>query len=325
MRYIDYKDGGPELLTIATKPTPEPKPDELLIRVQAAGVNRPDIVQRKGLYPPPPGASPILGLEVAGEVEAIGANVTIYKKGDRVCALTNGGGYAEFVVAPATQCLPWPIGYDAIRAAALPENMFTVWSNLFMRPTVRAGETLLVHGGSSGIGLTALHLAHALGIKTFTTAGNAEKCAACERAGAIAINYKTEDFEKRIAELTDNKGVDAILDMVGAAYLPRNLNCLAHDGRLVQIAVQTGSKAELNLSQMMTRRLILTGSTLRPRSATEKAAIAQSLLEHVWPILAQGQAAPTIHEVFPFEEVAQAHALMESSQHIGKIILRLAA
>ena len=323
MRYIETINGE---LRLSEMQVPEPKVDELLIRVMAAGINRPDIAQRKGVYPPPPGASPVLGLEVAGEVVAMGAEVTCYRKGDRVCALTNGGGYAEYCTAPAAQCLPWPQGFDAVRAAALPENYFTVWSNLFFNHRLAKDETLLVHGGSSGIGITAIQLAHALGHVVYTTAGSAEKCAACVQAGAsAAINYREEDFERRVLDLTGGRGVDVILDMVGAAYLQRNLNCLAMDGRLVEIAVMQGAKADgVNLAQIMTRRLTLTGSTLRPRNAEQKSAIAASLYEHVWPLLSSGRAGPLINKVFPLAEAAAAHALMESSLHIGKIILQVA-
>jgi len=327
MQYVDATNadeaGG---LRLNTAPLPEPKADEVLIRVMAAGVNRPDILQRKGLYPPPKDASPILGLEVAGEVLGVGHLVQDYKKGDRVCALANGGGYAEYCTVPASQCLPWPKGYDALQAGALPENYFTVWANLFQNQRLAKGESLLVHGGSSGIGITAIQLAHELGNMVYATAGSAEKCAACVKSGAdAAINYREEDFEARITELTGGKGVDVVFDMVGAPYMQKNLNCLKPDGRLVQIAVMLGSKVEsFNLAQVMMKRLVITGSTLRPRTTVQKADIAKSLRERLWPVLDVGCCAPMIHAVFPLSEVAAAHMLMESSQHIGKIMLKVA-
>ncbi len=318
--------GGPEVMHAASGPVPAPKADEVLIRVQAAGVNRPDVAQRQGLYPPPPNASPLLGLEVAGEGVAAGAEVRGSRIGDRVCALTNGGAYAEYCVAPEAQCLPWPEGYDAIRAAALPENFFTVWANVFGHGRLARGESLLVHGGTSGIGVTAIQLARAFGATVYATAGSDEKVAACARLGAAAaINYRTEDFYEAIKRLTDGRGVDVVLDMVGAPYVARNLRCLAMDGRLVQIAFLQGSKVEnFDLMPVMTRRLTITGSTMRPRTTAQKGAIAAALREHVWPLLAQGRCAPLIHAVFPLAEVGAAHALMESSAHVGKIMLRVA-
>ncbi len=318
--------GGPEVMRTATGPVPAPKPDEVLIRVLAAGVNRPDVAQRQGLYPPPPNASPILGLEVAGEVAAAGAEVHGLRVGDRVCALTNGGGYAEYCAAPEAQCLPWPAAYDAPRAAALPENFFTVWANVFGHGRLVPGESLLVHGGTSGIGVTAIQLAAAFGATVYATAGSDDKVAACARLGAAAaINYRAEDFYEAIKRLTDGRGVDVVLDMVGAPYFPRNLRCLAMDGRLVQIAFLQGSKVEnFDLMPVMTRRLTITGSTMRPRTTAQKGAIATALRERVWPLLAQGRCAPVIHATFPLAEVAAAHALMESSTHIGKIMLRVA-
>jgi NADPH2:quinone reductase len=318
--------GGPEVLRLTTGPTPTPKPDEVLIRVQAAGVNRPDIAQRSGSYPPPPGASPLLGLEVAGEVVAAGNAVTTYRIGDRVCALTNGGGYAEYCVAPAPQCLPWPSSYDAVRAAALPETYFTVWANLFQAGRLAAGETTLIHGGTSGIGVTAIQLAKEFGATAYATAGTDEKCAACTRLGAAtAINYRTQDFVEEIARLTDKRGVDVVLDMVGAPYLQRDLRTLAMDGRLVLIAFLQGSKAEnFDFVTVMTKRLTITGSTMRPRSTAQKGAIAAALREKVWPVLDAGRCAPVIHARFPLAEAAAAHQLMESSTHIGKIMLRVA-
>ncbi|HVB67231.1 MAG TPA: NAD(P)H-quinone oxidoreductase [Acetobacteraceae bacterium] len=317
--------GGPEVLRPATGPVPTPKPDEVLIRVRAAGVNRPDVQQRMGAYPPPPGASPIIGLEVAGQVVAIGADVSTLAVGDRVCALTNGGGYAEYCVAPAAQCLPWPKDYDAIQAGALPETYFTVWANVFGHGRLIAGESLLVHGGTSGIGVTAIQLGAAFGATVYATAGSAEKCAACVRLGAAAaIDYKTQDFVEETKRLTSGHGVDVLLDMVGGAYFTRNLRCLAMDGRLVLIAFLGGSKPDgVDLTPIMTRRLTVTGSTMRPRSPAQKGAIAAALREKVWPILNAGRAGPVIHTIFPLAEAARAHALMESSAHIGKIMLRV--
>lgn len=319
--------GGPEVLKPATGPLPVPKPDEVLIRVQAAGVNRPDVAQRAGSYPPPPGASPIIGLEVAGEVAAVGASVAGWTPGDKVCALTNGGGYAEYCVVPAPQCLPWPRGYDALRAAALAETYFTVWANLFQAGRLRPSETALVHGGSSGIGVTAIQLAREFGATPYATAGSDEKCAACRRLGAAtAINYRTQDFAEEIRRLTDGRGVDVVLDMVGAPYMTRNVRCLAMHGRLVLIAFLQGSKVDgFDFMPVMRKRLVITGSTMRPRSTAEKGAIAAELRDKVWPVLDQGRCAPVIHASFPLTEAADAHRLMESSAHIGKIVLRVAA
>ena len=318
--------GGPEVMRLATGPVPAPKPDEVLIRVQAAGVNRPDVAQRQGAYPPPPNASPILGLEAAGEVVAVGAAVRTLKPGDRVCALTNGGAYAEYCVAPEAQCLPWPDGYDAPRAAALPENYFTVWANVFMHGRLARGESLLVHGGSSGIGVTAIQLADAFGATVYATAGSDEKAAACRKFGAAAaINYRTEDFLDATKRLTDGRGVDVVLDMVGAPYFHRNLRCLAMDGRLVQIAFLQGSKVEnFDLMPVMTRRLTITGSTMRPRTTAQKGEIADALRANVWPVLSHGRCGPSIFATFPLAEVSAAHALLESSAHVGKIMLRVA-
>ena len=326
MRYIAHEAGGPELMHIATGPVPVAKPGEVLIRVEAAGVNRPDVAQRQGAYPPPPGASPLLGLEIAGEVVALGEGVEGFAVGDKVCALANGGGYAEYCTAPATQCLPWPTGYDAIRAAALPENQFTVWANLFGHGRLQPGERALVHGGTSGIGLTAIQLAHEFGSRVYTTAGSREKCDACLKFGAdAAINYKEADFAASIKEFTGGKGVDVVLDMVGGSYAAQNLRCLAMDGRLVIIAFLGGSKADgLDLTPIMTRRLTVTGSTMRPRTAAQKAAIADDLREKVWPVLDQGRCGPVINAVFPLEKAEDAHRLMESSAHIGKIMLSVA-
>jgi NADPH2:quinone reductase len=312
-------------MRLAETALPTPKPDEVLIRVLVAGVNRPDIQQRKGLYPPPPGASPILGLEAAGEIAAVGSAVTLYKTGDFVTALCNGGAYAAYVTAPATQCLPWPENFTATQAAALPETYFTVWANVFGIGRLGAGDSLLVHGGTSGIGITAIQLAIADGAKVFATAGSAEKCAVIERLGATAINYKQQDFAVEIAKATEKRGVDVILDMVGAAYTTRNVKSLARGGRLVQIAFLQGAIVEnFDLTPVMVKRLTITGSTMRPRTTPEKAAIAALLREKIWPQLEAGLYAPIIHEVFALEDVAKAHTLMESSAHIGKIMLQIA-
>jgi len=326
MRYIAATAaGGPEVLQVRVTAVPAPQPDEVLIRVQAAGVNRPDVAQRKGVYPPPPGASPIIGLEVAGEVVAVGAEVTGCAVGDRVCALANGGGYAEYCAAPATQCLPWPKGYDAIRAAALPETYFTVWANLFQHGRLARGEVALVHGGTSGIGVTAIKLAREFEARIYATAGSDEKCAACVSLGAdAAINYRTSDFGERIPELTDGRGVDVVLDIVGAPYFARNLKILALDGRLVQVSVPLGSIVErLDLADVMRRRLTITGSTMRPRTTAQKGAIAAELRARVWPLLDAGRAGPVIHAVYPFEQAAEAHRVMESSVHVGKLMLEV--
>jgi NADPH2:quinone reductase len=318
--------GGPEALRLTTGAAPIPKPDEVLIRVLAAGVNRPDVAQRSGSYPPPPGASPLLGLEVAGEVASLGAGVTTLRLGDRVCALTNGGGYAEYCVAPGPQCLPWPSGYDAVHAAALPETYFTVWANLFQGGRLAAGECALIHGGSSGIGVTAIQLAREFGATVYVTAGSDDKCAACIELGATAaINYRTQDFVEEIVRLTGKRGVDVVLDMVGAPYLQRDLRVLAMDGRLVLIAFLEGSKVEkFDFVTVMTKRLTITGSTMRPRTTAQKGAIAAALREKVWPVLDAGRCGPVIYATFPLAEAAAAHALMESSAHVGKIMLRVA-
>jgi NADPH2:quinone reductase len=317
--------GGPEVLAPMRGPVPSPRADEVLIRVAAVGVNRPDVAQRSGSYPPPPGASPVLGLECAGEVVAIGAGVTRFRLGDRVCALTNGGAYAEYCVAPEAQALPWPKGYDALRAAALPETYFTVWANLFGHGRLAAGETVLVHGGTSGIGVTAIQLAKAFGATVYATAGSAAKCEACLRFGAdAAIDYKAQDFAEEVKRLTGGKGVDVVLDMVGAAYLARNLRCLKLDGRLVIIAFLQGHVAEnVDLRPVMLKRLTVTGSTMRPRTTAEKGAIAAALEAKVWPLLEAGKAGPHIHATFPLAEAAAAHRLMESSAHVGKIMLTI--
>ena len=325
MSFIEVaQPGGPEALRLAQGPVPQPGPGEVLVRVAAAGVNRPDIQQRKGLYPPPPGASPHLGLEVAGEVVAAGTGVDS-ALGERVCGLANGGGYAEYCIVPAAQCLPWPAGFDATQAAALPETFFTVWANLFELGGLRPGQSALVHGGTSGIGTTAIQLAKAFGARVYATAGSAGKCEACVRLGAdAAINYKEADFADSIKQFTNGAGVNVVLDMVGGPYLQRNLRCLAMDGRLVLIAFLGGNKVEqLDLTTIMTRRLVVTGSTMRPRTAAQKGEIAQALYGQVWPKLEDGSVVPVIHARFPLAQAAEAHRLMESSEHVGKIMLEL--
>jgi putative PIG3 family NAD(P)H quinone oxidoreductase len=314
--------GGPDVLVRAERPRPAPTPGDVLIKVAAAGVNRPDVMQRQGKYPPPPGASDIPGLEVAGTIDEIGSAVRECRIGDRVCALVWGGGYAEYCVAPALQCLPIPRGMDFTHAAAIPETFFTVWTNVFERGRLRPGEVLLVHGGSSGIGTTAIQLARAFGSRVFATAGSAEKCAACERLGAErAINYRDTDFVAAVRDATGGRGVDVILDMVGGDYLTRNIELLALDGRLVQIGTLGGPKAQINLVPVLHSRLTITGSTLRPRSVAEKGAIAQALLERVWPLLESGAVAPVIHATFPLRAAAEAHRVMEADTHIGKLVL----
>ena len=325
MRAIEISaPGGPEVMHIGTTSLPLLKPDDVLIRVQAAGVNRPDVAQRIGAYPPPPGASPILGLEAAGTIAAIGENVTTHKPGDEVTALCNGGAYAEYVAVPATQCLPWPKGFSAVQAAALPETYFTVWANVYNIGRLQPGESLLVHGGTSGIGITAIQTAIAHGAKVYATAGSAEKCDVIRNLGATAINYKTTDFAEEIKTLTAKAGVNVVLDMIGGPYTTRNIACLAPRGRLVQIAFMGGSTVEkYDITPIMVKRLTLTGSTMRPRTTAEKAAIASLLLTKIWPQLEAGLYAPIIHGVFPLEDAPAAHALMESSAHIGKIMLKI--
>ncbi len=314
--------GGPEVLRITDFPVPEPGDGEVLIKVMAAGVNRPDVMQRLGLYPPPPGAPDIPGLEVAGTVAALGPNASGVQEGDAVCALVIGGGYAEYCVAPASLCLAVPEALSTVQAAAIPETFFTVWTNVFDRGRLTSGESLLVHGGSSGIGTTAIQLAKAFGSTVYVTAGSEEKCQACLELGAdAAINYRDEDFVERISELTNERGVDVILDMIGGDYLPRNLKSLTVEGRIVQIALQGGPKVEMNLLPIMLKRLTLTGSTLRPRTVAQKAMIAHSLREKVWPLVESGKVRPIIHATFPLAQASEAHRMMESSQHIGKIVL----
>jgi NADPH2:quinone reductase len=327
MRAIEItKPGGPDVLRPATRPTPQPGDGEVLIQVSAAGVNRPDIMQRQGMYPPPPGAPDTPGLEVAGRVAQLGKGVSRWKVGDRVCALVAGGGYAEYVTAPSEQCLPVPGDLSMVEAASLPETFFTVWANVFERARLSAGETLLVQGGSSGIGVTAIQLAHAFGNRVYATAGSDEKCRACEQLGAErAINYKTEDFVAVVKDLTDGRGVDVILDMVAGDYVPRELECLADDGRLAIIAFLGGTKAELNLIDILRRRLTISGSTLRPRPISFKAELARALEEKVWPLIAAGKIKPVIHSRFSLDKACDAHALMESSAHVGKLMLEVSS
>ena len=317
--------GGPEVLAPVEREVPEPAPGEVLVAVEAAGVNRPDVMQRQGLYPPPPGASDIPGLEIAGTVVGLGDGVDTPAIGSRVCALVTGGGYAEYCTAAAPLCLPMPAGLDAAAAAALPETFFTVWTNVFDRARLSEGESLLVHGGSSGIGTTAIQLARAFGATVYVTAGSKAKCDACLALGAdAAISYREDDFVERIGALTGGRGVDVVLDMIAGDYLARNLKCLATEGRLVIIAVQHGPKVEqLNVLPIMLRRLTVTGSTLRPRSVEQKAPIARALHAKVWPLLAAGTVGPIVHARFPLADAAGAHRLMESSEHVGKIVLEV--
>ena len=325
MQFIDHgKGGAADVMAIAEAPLPQPQAGEVLIEVHYAGVNRPDVAQRAGSYPPPPGASPILGLEVAGRVHAVAADVTQWKVGDAVCALTPGGGYAQYCAAPAAHCLPIPKGLTLLQAAALPENFYTVWTNVFDRGGLKAGETFLVHGGSSGIGLCAIQLAKSFGATVYTTVGSQEKAQFCRDIGAdAAINYREQDFVTEIAQLTGKKGVDLILDMVGGPYIEKNLKSLALEGRLVQIAFLQGSKVALDLMPIMIKRLSYSGSTLRPRTVAQKAAIAQDLLRQVWPLLESGKVKPVIHATFALKDAKRAHELMESSKHIGKIMLEV--
>lgn len=316
--------GGPEVLKLQTMERPQPGPGEVLIKVHAAGVNRPDVMQRMGLYPPPPGASALPGLEVAGEIYAKGSDCPKWTVGDRVVALTPGGGYAEYVTAPHQQVLPWPETLSPAQAAGVPETFFTVWSNLFQRAYAADGDSLLVHGGSSGIGSTTILLGKAFGLTVYTTAGSDEKCSFAKSLGAdAAINYKDEKFEDCIKDLTGGKGVDVVLDMIGGDYLMRNVSCMKENGRHVTIAFQRGPKTDINLAPILIKRLTLTGSTLRPRSIAFKGAVAAELLEHVWPLLGDGSVAPVVDSVFPIEQVAEAHRLIDSSKHMGKIILQM--
>ena len=321
MRAIEISQpGGPEVLRLVDRPTPRPGPGEVLIRVEAAGVNRPDIMQRQGKYPPPPGASDIPGLEVAGVI-ADDSQIGV-AGGTRVCALVAGGGYAEYCVAPAVQCLPIPVGLDAVHAAAIPETFFTVWTNVFQRGRLVGGERILVHGGTSGIGTTAIQLARAFGAIVYATAGSDEKCRACEELGAtLAINYRVQDFVEAVRDATSGRGVDVVLDIVGGDYLQRNIDCLTLHGRLLQVGLIGGAKAQINLNPILHRRLTLTGSTLRPRSAEEKGALARELEAHVWPLLEAGTVRPVVSKTFPLEEAAEAHRLLEAGQVIGKLVL----
>jgi NADPH2:quinone reductase len=319
---IEGKGGGPEVLQPENRPVPRPGQGELLVRVAAAGVNRPDVLQRQGNYPPPPGASDIPGLEIAGEVVESGPGATRYKPGDRVTALVTGGGYAEYCLADERAALPWPEGFDAVQAASLPETFFTVWQNVFVRGALKEGERFLVHGGTSGIGVTAIQLAKAFGATVYATAGSAEKCAACVRLGADrAINYREEDYVAVLKAETGGKGVNLILDMVGGDYVERNILVVSEDGRIHQIAFQTGSKVTVDLMRLMLKRVTLSGSTLRPRTMEVKGRLARGLEELVWPLLAKGQVKPVIDSTFPLAEASEAHRRMEKNAHIGKIIL----
>ncbi len=323
MRAVEIvKPGGPEVLKAVERALPTPKANEILVKVAAAGVNRPDVLQRTGNYAVPPDASDLPGLEIAGEVVACGATVKRWKVGDKICALAHGGGYAEYCVVPEVQALPVPKGLSMAEAASLPETFFTVWSNVYDRAGLQPGEMLLVHGGSSGIGVTAIQLASAMGNRVIATAGSDEKCAACVQLGAVkAINYRTQDFEAEVKAATGGKGVDVILDMVGGDYVPKELKCLADEGRLVFIAFLRGPKTELDINEVMRRRLKLTGSTLRPRPIEFKGKIAASLREKVWPLIEAGKIKPVIYKTFKLEQAADAHRLMESSKHIGKLVL----
>lgn len=325
MRAIEIeKPGGPEVLRPAERAKPEPKPHEILVKVAAAGVNRPDVLQRMGLYPVPPDASDLPGLEIAGEVVACGASVTLWRPGDPVCALTHGGGYAEYCVTPEVQALPVPKGLSMAQAASLPETFFTVWSNVYDRGRLAEGESLLVQGGTSGIGVTAIQMAKATGNRVFATAGSDEKCAACVKLGAqAAYNYKTQDFTAGVKAATGGKGVDVILDMAAGDFVPKELKALADDGRLVFIAFLRGPKTELDVNEVMRRRLTLTGSTLRPRPVAFKGAIAAQLRSRIWPLIEDGKIKPVIYKTFKLEEAAEAHRLMESNAHIGKLVLTL--
>jgi NADPH2:quinone reductase len=323
MRAVEIRrPGGPEVLQPAERPVPAPKAHEILIKVAAAGVNRPDVLQRSGNYPVPPDASDLPGLEVAGEVAATGNAVSMWKVGDEVCALVHGGGYAEYCIAPQVQALPVPKGLSLVEAASLPETFFTVWGNVYDRGRLAPGESLLVQGGTSGIGVAAIQMAKATGNRVFATAGSDEKCAACVRLGAEkAINYRTQDFAAELKAATGGKGVDVILDMVGGDYVPKELKCLADDGRLVFIAFLRGPRTELDINEVMRRRLTVTGSTLRPRPVEFKGYLARNLREKIWPLIEAGRIKPEIYKTFPLEQAADAHRLMESSQHIGKLVL----
>jgi putative PIG3 family NAD(P)H quinone oxidoreductase len=324
MRFVEVSQpGAAELMRVAEGPSPAPGEGEVLIRVAAAGVNRPDLLQRQGKYPPPPGASPVMGLEVAGTIESVGAGAG-WKAGDRVCALVPGGGYAEYCAAPGMQCLPIPKGLSMEEAAGIPETFFTVWANVFQIGGLKQGERILIHGGASGIGTTAIQLAREFGATVFVTAGTDEKCEACRRLGAAAaINYLKQDFAQEVRALTAH-GVDMVLDMVGGPYAARNIECLAMRGRLVQIAVQQGAEATVNLAKIMQKRLTVTGSTMRPRTVADKGQIASELKERIWPLLEAGRVKTIVDRVFPLGEVVEAHRYLEAGQHVGKVILKVA-
>jgi NADPH2:quinone reductase len=323
MRAVEItKPGGPEVLKVAERPVPQPKPHEVLVKVAAAGVNRPDVLQRMGLYAVPPDASDLPGLEIAGTVAAVGANAKMWKVGDQVCALVHGGGYAEYCVVPEVQALPVPKGLSLTEAGSLPETFFTVYSNVFDRGGLKAGESFLVQGGSSGIGVTAIQMASAMGARVFTTAGTDEKCAACVKLGAEkAFNYKTGDWAEELKAATGGKGVNVILDMAGGDFVPKELKSLADEGRLVMIAFLRGMKTEIDLSVIMSKRLQVTGSTLRPRPIEFKGQVAKSLRERIWPLIDAGKIKPVVYKTFPLAEASEAHKLMETSQHIGKIVI----
>lgn len=323
MKYVSYdQPGPPEVLHVAEMPAPAPRPGEVVIEVEAAGISRADTLQRQGHYPAPKSASPVLGLEASGTIAQIGAGVTGFSIGDRVVALCNGGGYAQYVAMPAGQVLPLPPEWSFVEGATLPENAFTVYDNLLVRARLRAGETVLIHGGTSGIGTTAIQLAAAWGATVYATAGSPEKARACERLGAVrGIDYQAEDFVAVVHEATAGRGVDVILDIVGAKYLARNLEAAAVEGRIVVISLMSGAKTEINLNTILSKRLTLTGSTLRIRSVAQKALVAEAVRRHVWPLIAAGRVKPVIHATFPLAQAGEAHRLMESSQHIGKIVL----
>ncbi len=325
MTVVEVKEpGGTEALAIGDRPIPQPSKGEVLIQVAATGLNRADIMQREGNYPPPPGASDLLGLEVSGTIVSVGSDVSSLKVGDKVCALLTGGGYAQYCVAAASLCLPIPSPLDLVSAAAVPEAFFTVWTNVFMRGCLKRGESVLIHGGTSGIGTTAIQLAKAFGAKVFTTARTVEKCKACLALGAIhAINYRKQDFVEEVRQHTNGRGVDVILDIIAGSYLPRNIKCLAVEGRMVIIATQGGFRTQLNALSIMFKRLTITGSTLRPRTVTQKAEIAQELNEFAWPMLENGTISPIVDSVYPMYQVREAHQRLESGSHIGKVLLKM--
>jgi NADPH:quinone reductase len=316
--------GGPEQLQLSTRPTPKPGDGEVLVRVEAAGVNRPDVMQRQGRYPPPPGASDLPGMEIAGEIVSLGSNVSGLAVGDKICSLLPGGGYAAYALAAAPLCMPIPNGMSMVEAAAIPETFMTVWTNLFERGRCKAGDTVLVHGGTSGIGTTAIQLASVLGAKVYATAGSDDKARACEKLGAVrGIDYRKEDFVEVIRAATQGYGIDVTLDMVAGSYVPRNIDIAAVEGRIVTISTLGGTKAELNMVPVMMKRLTLTGSTLRARTVAQKAAVADAMRQNVWPLIAAGKVKPVIFKTFPLAEASEAHRLMETSNHIGKIVLTL--